>query len=73
MAMKLPTLPTHGPMRGVPRASGSLLTLTLRSLASPLGESTSEVDERSAPGFATIVRELAQRAGLVSEVHADRA
>ena len=30
--MKLPTLPTQGPMRGLPRTSGSLSGLSLRSL-----------------------------------------
>src|SRR3984957_18323226 len=38
MAMKLPTSPTHGPSRGVPRTSGSFSGLSLRNLVSPLGD-----------------------------------
>ena len=36
--MKLPTSPTHGPSRGVPRTSGSFSGLSLRNLVSPLGD-----------------------------------
>src|SRR5450755_1975775 len=41
MARKLPTLPTQGPSRGVPRTSGSLSTLTLASFARLFGDSAS--------------------------------
>ena len=39
--MRLPTPPTQGPSRGLPRTSGSLSIAALRILASPLGESAS--------------------------------
>src|SRR5262249_38964424 len=41
MARKLPTLPTQGPSRGVPRTSGSLSTLTFASFARLFGDSAS--------------------------------
>src|SRR6266404_7857678 len=41
MAMRLPTSPTQGPRRGLPRTSGSFSIAALRTLASPLGESAS--------------------------------
>ncbi len=39
--MKLPTLPTQGPSRGLPRTTGSAASLALRILASPFGDSAS--------------------------------
>src|SRR5258705_410589 len=41
MAMKLPTRPMQGPMRGLPRTGGSLSVLTLASLARLLGDNAS--------------------------------
>src|SRR5262249_50479710 len=41
--MRLPTAPTQGPSRGLPRTSGNFSIAALRILASPLGASVSPV------------------------------
>src|SRR6185503_5365273 len=41
MAIRLPTPPTQGPRRGLPRTSGSFSIAALRIFARPLGDSVS--------------------------------
>src|SRR5262249_51873205 len=48
--MRLPTAPTQGPSRGLPRTSGNFSIAALRILASPLGASVSPVISGTAFG-----------------------
>src|SRR6188472_2274306 len=64
MQMNLPTLPTQGPMRGVPVTLGSDAESTLRSFARASGSSVSPAMSDTAPDKSRIAPVESRRPGL---------